>query len=234
VDHPELIAGYEAALRGARSRVELIVVDDASEPRAAGALWALVDRWDGIYARNETRRGFAAASNQGLAAATGTVVLFLNSDVEADPGFLDAVAREVGPGVVRGASWAVQEVGGQSVGYLEGWCLAARRRLWLDLGGWDASTYRLPYWEDVDLCWRAARSGYRLEPATWPVRHLGGRTTGGPGADPAQFERNRARFAARLAAAGSAPCQPGTTPGGRERTEPHPDVHGVDGIRRSR
>jgi GT2 family glycosyltransferase len=43
--------------------------------------------------RNRENRGFCAANNQGFAAAGGDLIALLNNDAEAQPGWLDALAK---------------------------------------------------------------------------------------------------------------------------------------------
>jgi hypothetical protein len=79
-------------------QIELILIDNAS--------------WDGTSAYvaelgaevpiatailNETNRGFPAAVNQGLARATGDVLIILNDDVVVGPGWLDGLVAHLTP-----------------------------------------------------------------------------------------------------------------------------------------
>src|SRR5690349_16337997 len=102
--HPELIEGYEAAMQGARC----IIIDQASDPETARALDAMVERLGNgsLVIHNETNRHFAAANNQGLAAAAGDVVCFVNNDVYGTgtpPNvWLGQIARDVKPGGLYG------------------------------------------------------------------------------------------------------------------------------------
>jgi glycosyltransferase involved in cell wall biosynthesis len=76
---------------------EIILVDDGSEAatgalldRAAAAHPALVQ-----VARHPVNRGLSAARNTGLRAATGALIVFLDSDdVLADPGVLADIADQ--------------------------------------------------------------------------------------------------------------------------------------------
>jgi O-antigen biosynthesis protein len=194
-DHPEFIADYELAVVGA----QVIIVDNASRPENALKLRAMVNRLNGIYLRNEINTGFSVANNQGLANAGGDIVLFLNNDIVAEPGFLDAVRRDVSrDDALVGPALRYQNIFTMPLAYLEGWCIAARRQVWDRLGGWDAAAYPGPYWEDSDLCFRASVAGMALVPATWPIQHKGDqarmdRLTWG-----LSYERNRATFAARV------------------------------------
>ena len=88
------------ALGGLAARV--VVVDNASTDASAsraGALWP-----DATVIRNATNRGFAAAVNQGLAAAEGRAALLLNPDALPAPGaiatLLDHLDRHAGTGIV--------------------------------------------------------------------------------------------------------------------------------------
>lgn len=195
INTPELIPEYEQSVRGA----QVIVVDNGSAPENATPIRLMVERLGGIVIRNELNAGFAAANNQGLKQATGDIVMFLNSDISADAGFLDAVRRDVGDNVLAGPSMAYQPVYALMVPYLEGWCIAGRRGAWDRLGGWDAVNYSGPYWEDNDLCLRALSCGMNLTKTVWPIRHIGQRTIKTMGLMAGEsFERNRQKFAARV------------------------------------
>ncbi len=66
------------------------------------------------------------------------------------------------------------------VEWVSGACLLVRRRTWEDLGGFDPSFFM--YMEDVDLCWRAGRSGWAVvyEPASEVVHAQGASTNAVP------------------------------------------------------
>jgi UDP-glucuronate 4-epimerase len=66
--------------------MEIIVVDNASSDGSAQALAA---RDDVVLIRNRENLGYAAANNQGLAAARGDYFMLLNPDVEVSPGVFD-------------------------------------------------------------------------------------------------------------------------------------------------
>jgi nucleoside-diphosphate-sugar epimerase/GT2 family glycosyltransferase len=70
----------------AEGEMEIIVVDNASSDGSAQALAA---RDDIIFIRNRQNLGYAAANNQGLAAARGDYLMLLNPDVEVAPGVFD-------------------------------------------------------------------------------------------------------------------------------------------------
>ena len=61
----------------------------------------------------------------------------------------------------------------RDVDWVSGTCMAVRRRAFEELGGFDESYFM--YVEDVDLCWRAARGGWRVvyEPAGRVVHTIG-------------------------------------------------------------
>lgn len=59
--------------------------------------------------------------------------------------------------------------------WASGACMACRRNVFLDLGGFDEAFFA--HMEEIDICWRARRAGWRVavEPAS-TVYHLGGGT----------------------------------------------------------
>ncbi|WP_232628649.1 glycosyltransferase family 2 protein [Methylobacterium sp. Leaf118] len=179
--------------------IEVIVVDNDSREAATQALFA-------GYAEDARLRvlpspgpfNFSQLSNQGAAAARGSVLLFLNNDIEVlEPGWLtELVSIAVEPGI--GAVGAkllypdgtiqhggiVLGIGGiaghshlglpgdapgyfarmvltQEVSAVTGACLAMRRAVFEEVGGFDAEALAVAF-NDVDLCLRVGAAGYRV------------------------------------------------------------------------
>jgi len=173
-NHPEYIAAYEAAVRGAD---EVIIIDNASDEDISAQIFAMVERLRGVYHKNTSNIGFAAGSNQGLKLANGDIVLLLNNDIAATkPGWLDMV-RGVRTGAITGQIQGMKSVDNELLPYIEGWAVAARREIWQVLDGLDAQHFPFGYWEDSDLCYRAIKLGYGLVQVDWGLQHLGGGTS---------------------------------------------------------
>lgn len=202
-----LLKDYAAAIP---ADIQIVTVDNASDPLDADALKAFTNERGGVYIRNDTNQGFAAANNQGYAAATGEIVLFLNSDIAGDPKWLQSVAHDVRDGALYGPSLATQFLYGEQWPYIEGWCIAGTRATWERIwtagasdGPWDAHTYSRPYWEDNALCLLALQIDLRLIQTIWPVSHKGGQTAGSLRNHAASFEENRATFMRSVACVAS-------------------------------
>ncbi len=187
----ELCKVYAKSVVGAD---QVIIVDNGSMPYHQAAIRKMVNDLGGVYIRNEKNNKFSKANNQGLAVATGNVVVFMNNDVEFR-GDWSVVERETPPDGIAGPS--IQNKLG--VDYIEGHFIAARRTVWNDLGGWPADLPGM-YWEDNIVCLEAIRKGYQLIKTNWPVWHFNNYTSRNtPGAYDLRG-LNQAEFVRRLEA----------------------------------
>lgn len=138
--------------------------------------------------KNEKNYGFSTSVNRGVAVATGELILLLNTDVTPEKGFLKPLlghfyAEEVfavgcldksiehGQVVPRGrgvGSWkrgflvhAAGSLDKTSTLWASGGSSMFRKSLWEKLKGMN-ELYNPYYWEDIDLSYRALKSGYRV------------------------------------------------------------------------
>jgi mycofactocin glycosyltransferase len=190
-DRPRELAACLASLgslRYPRRSLAIVVVDDGSTTPAAVP--------DGVRLVRLSRSGGpAAARNAGARIATSELLAFLDSDCEADPGWLEALAPELADPEVAAAGGRVEPAAerswleryeavrspldlgpiraavrpGRPVPYLVTANLVVRRADFEAIGGFDPG---LRWGEDVDICWRLHAVGRRLvyEPAG-RVRH---------------------------------------------------------------
>ena len=176
-----LVAGLDPAL-------EIIVIDDGSDPPVAGS-----------RLRHETSRGPAAARNAGIALASRPFVALLDSDVVPPNGWLDALLPHfsdsqlgaVAPRIVtsRGGTtnWRERTLArydaarspldlgprparvspGSVVSYLPAAALVLRRSALGEGEALQVFDEGLRFGEDVDLIWRLISAGWtvRYEPA---------------------------------------------------------------------
>ena len=199
--------------------VELIVVDNASPDGTADYVRSL----SGVrLIANATNRGFPAAANQGIAAATGRQVLLLNNDTIATTGWLSRLLRALhaepsiglagpcsncasGPQEVEvgyddlacldGFAWEWGRANDgriEDVDRLVGFCLLIRREV-IDAIGLLDEQFGVGCFEDDDYTRRALAAGWRAVIARDAfVHHHGGRTFVGVGADFAAILRENA------------------------------------------
>jgi len=138
--------------------------------------------------RNEKNLGFSSNVNKGIKEAKGEIVILLNSDVIPEKGSLNPLLKhfedpevfavgsmdksiESGKVVLRGrgiGKWqrgflvhSRGEVNKLSTLWVSCGSGAFRKSIWDKLGGLD-TLYNPFYWEDIDLSYRALKSGYKI------------------------------------------------------------------------
>jgi len=157
---------------------EVVVVDDGSTDRTG----AIADGYEGIHVIHQKNLGLSAARNVGLAASTGEIVAYTDSDCVADPDwlhylvatFLSSGLPAVGgpnlppPEDSRVASCVAASPGGplhvllddEEAEHIPGCNMAFRREALEEIGGFDP-IYRAAG-DDVDVCWRLQARGHRI------------------------------------------------------------------------
>lgn len=171
-----------AAAHGA----QVIVADDASTDDSVSYLASAYPHVQVIA--NPKQLGFAGNVNSGVAAATGDIVVLLNTDVRPEPDFLTPLLKRFAVGavaavgclekshetdgtVLRGrgiAKWekgffihSRGEVNSEDTAWVSGGSSAYRRNVWEQLGGLD-TLYNPFYWEDIDFSYQLLKSGFRI------------------------------------------------------------------------
>lgn len=175
----------ESVARQSYRPMEVVVVD-SSDGRESEAIAEAVPSVR--YVRfPQGRRGMPSARNAGVREARGDVVVFLDDDCEASPGWLAALAstyrdptvdgaggKVVDPVVIlgrvrrfltSGEPWAEPDDGDlqpAEVDFLQGGNMSFRRELLMAAGGFDPEYTGSNYREETDLCFRLRRMGHRL------------------------------------------------------------------------
>lgn len=162
--------------------LEIIVVDDGSADNS----YSLVkNKFPEVkIIKHKINRGFSSAVNTGARLAKGEYLCLLNSDVLPEENFLESVypifenskvfavsLNEVGvyswtKGVFRNG-FIEHETGAKSDGlhntfWVSGGSGIFKRKIWMDIGGLDEKLLSPFYWEDIDICYRALKRGYKL------------------------------------------------------------------------
>ena len=162
---------------------EVIVVDDGSADDSIEIIRNFKFQISNFkLIENKKNLGFAQSVNKGVTAARGDVVVLLNTDVKPAKDLLRYVIPHFSNSKVFGVSFAESQWswsrGFWQYGYVQhepglrtnkvhetfwvsGGSGAFRKSIWDKLEGFD-EIYAPFYWEDVDLCYRALRRGYKL------------------------------------------------------------------------
>jgi GT2 family glycosyltransferase len=171
---------------------EIIIVDDGSWDGSVNYLKKNFPQVKVI--KHSTNRGFSAAVNTGVRSAKGQLILLINTDVLPNNDFLvDTISHfddekvfavslhEKGYGSARG--WFQEGYIQLGMGeendvahpsfYVSGGSGVFRKSVWTELGGMDEKLLSPFYWEDIDICYRAAKRGYKLlwEPGSIVEHH---------------------------------------------------------------
>ncbi len=158
---------------------EIIIVDDGSWDNSVSLIKSKFPQVKLV--RHKVNRGFSASVNTGVRSAKGDLILLINTDVLPEEDFLISVIPHFNNQKVfavslheKGYGWAkgyfgdgyIQLAQGEETKdlhqsfYVSGGSGVFRRSHWMELGGMDERLLSPFYWEDIDLCYRAAKRGY--------------------------------------------------------------------------
>lgn len=165
---------------------EIIVVDNNSQDKSIDYIR---NNFPEVILVEETKKqGFASCVNRGVDKATGDIVVLLNTDIVPEKGFLNPLKEhfddpnvfavgcldkclEKDKIILRGRGLAKfirgmlihsrGEVDKKDTFWVSAGSGAFRKSIWEKLGGMD-SLYNPFYYEDIDLSYRAVKSGYKI------------------------------------------------------------------------
>jgi GT2 family glycosyltransferase len=174
----------EAVSSYKEGKIETIIVDDASTDNSLD----LVKDKDVVILKNEKNLGFSSTVNNGVRKATGDIVILLNTDVYPQKNFLEPLLKHFEDSNVFAVGCLDKSIEGEKViergrglgewkrGFLihrrgevdktntlwvTGGSGAFRKSIWDKLEGFN-ELYNPFYWEDIDLSYRALKSGYKI------------------------------------------------------------------------
>ena len=173
-------------------KAEIIVVDDNSQDNSIEELEKIKKSWSEKLKikiiKNDRNYGFSTTANNGVRIANGEILILLNTDITPENDFLTPLLKyfeDEDVFAVGCMDKSVEKEGivlrGRGTGewkrgflshrkgrinknkslWVSGGSGAFRRSIWQKLGGLN-EIYNPFYWEDIDLSYRALKSGYKL------------------------------------------------------------------------
>ncbi|OGM03121.1 hypothetical protein A2115_03460 [Candidatus Woesebacteria bacterium GWA1_41_8] len=162
---------------------EITVVDDGSKDETVEFLKKNFPQVRLI--RHKRNLGFPASVNSGVKEASTPLIALLNSDVSPSANFLESALPHFENKKVfavslneegKSLTWTKGHFKDGFVGWEPGpkdrgvhetfWVSGGsgvfRKSIWDELGGMDEALFSPFYWEDLDICYRAAKRGYQL------------------------------------------------------------------------
>jgi len=178
------------ALKNYQGQKEIIIVDDGSEDGSKNVVRNFINNKtvEIKLLENEINLGFSSTVNKGVRNAKGEVVILLNTDVAPQIDFIEPLLShfsdqkifavgcldksiENGKVIERGrglGEWKRGflvhrrgEVNKKNTLWVSGGSGAFRKTIWEVLGGLN-ELYNPFYYEDIDLSYRALKSGYKV------------------------------------------------------------------------
>jgi len=171
---------------------ETIIVDDKSTDKSLEIIEDLIKKFEGKFdvklLKSDTNKGFSSTVNYGVSEAKGELVFLLNTDVYPENDFLKNVlphfedpnifavacmdkSIEGSTSVLRGrgiGSWergflvhTKGKIDKTNTLWVSGGSSIFRKSIWVILGGMD-ELFNPFYYEDIDLSYRAIKSGYTI------------------------------------------------------------------------
>ena len=188
--HGFLPACLEHLSRSLHTNVEVLVIDDGSNP----GIDAIVDQFPGMRYVRQEHTGLSVARNRGAQEASGEILAFTDDDCEPDQAWLSELVAEMqrqgvdacgGPNIAPPATTvmeaAIQRAPGNPTHvmlddfraeHLPGCNLAVRAEAFHAIGGF-REHYRVAG-DDVDFCWRLQfeerRLGFAPNAVVWHHR----------------------------------------------------------------
>lgn len=183
---------------------EVLVVNDSSTERD---IYKGLEFWKKLNViplrvmNIEENGGFLKASNKGIKAAKGDIVILISTDVRIySRNFYDEILHSVNPKTLVGTKLYTEATGWNQFGdyvqpYLEGWCLAANAGVWQLLNYFD-ERYAPCIFEDVDISRKAQEEGLELiQIPDGSTFHTGGQSIPYTEARHSLTSSNRIKFA---------------------------------------
>jgi len=163
-----------------RNEYEIILVDDG----CTDATCEIAKQYPDVRVISQSNRGPAAARNRGVREARGEIVLFTDSDCEVTPDWIERMAAPFAsdPDIVatKGAYRTKQKQivarfvqleyenkydvmsRGKYIDFVDTYSAGFRKEVFLEADGYDED-FPLACAEDVDLSFRLANKGYKME-----------------------------------------------------------------------